>query len=132
MTERTIKIDKIYTDKKLWMKEMGDLIYKLKRKYNFYYPNITAFITKNIFDVVKANNKKHYKKMILYWNTEIDYYYLVIYCTKKISIYVLTDEYSKSKVRQNRYKSALTFICSFSKEYNKAVKECEDEQFMRQ
>jgi hypothetical protein len=130
MTERTIKTKKIYTDKKLWMQEMGDLIYKLKRKYNFYYPDITAVITKNILDVIKANQKKHSKKAILYWNAEIDHYYLVIYCKSEIDIYELTNKYSKSHSKQTRYKGALTFMYRFSEKYNTAKKECEDEQFM--
>lgn len=104
-----------------WLTEIPQLIYKLKKDYNFYYSGFRVKITKDILDIIK--NKKHKHKIVLYSN-EANKFFLVVYRKNDAVIYY-TNEY-KNDSKYNRIKY---FINKFNNAYNKAKKELEDEFF---
>ena len=106
--------------KEQWLKEMPELIYKLKKDYNFYYPGFIVRTTKDILEVI--NPKKHKHKIILYRRNQR--FFLVVY-RKNDTIIYYTNEY-KNDTNWNRIR---WFEKKFNRAYKKAESEREDELF---
>lgn len=126
--ERAIKFKRIYTDKKKWTKDISDIIYQLRFGYNFYYTQ-GPIINRDILEVIYKNGKKHFHKIILYWNSDRDNYFLVVYKKKEIDIYKLTDDYSISNNPTTRYKGAKYFMKKFYESYEKAGTAKQEQEF---
>lgn len=104
-----------------WLKEMPELIYKLKKDYNFYYNRHYNFITKDIIELTNKSKLTH--RIVLY--TKDQRFFLVVYSKKGPSIYY-TDDYVTSKWPVIRY-----FIRKFVKFYDKADKDRFEEEFAK-
>ena len=110
----------ITLDKEHWLKEMPDLIYHLKSKYNFYFSGYYAHIKKDILDIV--NNPKHRHKIAIY--NKDNRFFLVVYRKGSPDIYY-TSEY-RNDTNNNRISY---FMRKFKKSYNKAEAEYEKQLY---
>lgn len=106
--------------KEVWLKEMPELIYKLKKDYGFYYSGGFCRIQKDILEVINKNKHKH--KIVLYRRNQR--FFLVVYRKSGPVIY-FTNEYVDDK-NWNRIKY---FEKKFNRAYKRAEKEIEDELF---
>lgn len=106
--------------KEIWLKEIPELIYKLKKEYGFYYSGFICRINKDILEVV--NKSKHKHKIVLYRRNQR--FFLVVYRKNDAVIY-FTNEYSQDK-NWNRIRY---FEKKFSRAYKRAERELEDELF---
>lgn len=102
-----------------WLKEMPELIYKLKKEYGFYYSGCFR-ISKDILEIIK--NKKHKHKIVVYNHNQR--FFFVIYRKNDTVIY-FTNEYRDDK-NWNRIRY---FEKKFSRAYARAERELEDEMF---
>lgn len=110
----------IELNKEQWLKNMPELIYKLKKDYNFYYPGFIIRTTKDILEVI--NPKKHKHKIILYRRGQR--FFLVVYRKKDTVIY-FTNEY-RNDTTWNRIRY---FENKFNRAYKRAESERQDELF---
>lgn len=101
----------ITLNKEEWLKEIPELIYKLKLNYNFYFSGYYATIKKDILEIIK--NPKHRHKIAIY--NKNNRFFLVVYRKGSPDIYVCT-EY-KNDDNNNRISY---FMRKFRKSYKKA------------
>lgn len=106
--------------KEVWLKEMPELIYKLKKEYGFYYSGFICKITKDILEVI--NKSKHKHKIVLYRRNQR--FFLVVYRKAGPVIY-FTNEY----VDDQNWNRIRYFEKKFSRAYKRAERELEDELF---
>lgn len=104
----------IKLNKDAWLSEMPDLIYLLKRKYNFYYSGLYARISRDILDAINPNKHKH--KIVLYNRGQR--FFLVVYKKNDYDIY-FTNEYAND-TKNNRIQY---FVKKFKRAYLKAEEE---------
>jgi len=107
-------------DKEAWLKEIPELIYKLKLNYNFYYSCFYARINKDIIEIV--NKAKHKHKIILY--NKNNRFFLVVYKKNKTDIYCTTEYKNDTNNSRIRY-----FVKKFERAYKKAEHDYEVQQF---
>jgi hypothetical protein len=101
---------KVY-DREGWLKTVPEVIYKLKREYNFYWPEMYVKTQKDIMEII--NPEKHRHKIMLY---NIKQRFFIVIYTKRGPQISYTDEY-KNDTRYNRIKY---FMNKFKKVYKKA------------
>ena len=133
---REIRKVKFYRDRKLWKKEISDLIRTLAYGYNFYYSGCaTSRITGDdpkydeFIEKIKKNGPKHHHKIILYRvyypaykdTVYADRYVLAVYKKNTIELHHLNYEYSSSSKYIGRCRTANTFIEAFDEVYKNAV-----------
>lgn len=82
-----------YSDKTKWRKDMCDLVYRLKKNYNFYFSGTFITIRRSLGELIDARGKKNTHKMIMYFNDNSGEVSLVIYSRKNTTAYVLKDVY---------------------------------------
>ena len=100
--------------KEQWLNDIPELIYKLKKDYNFYFSGFYARINKDILEAVNPTKHKH--KIVLYNRGQR--FFLVVYKKSDFDIY-FTNEYEKDE-KNNRIKY---FIKKFRRVYKKAEAE---------
>ena len=105
--------------KEEWLRDIPELIYKLKKDYGFYYSGFKTHISKDILEVI--NPKKHNHKIVLYENNKT--FYLVVY--RKAG----TDIYYTDIFRDSSWRRIYSFITFFKKEYERAERELENDLF---
>lgn len=105
-------------EKDAWLNDIPELIYMLKKKYNFYYSGYYARISKDILDVV--NPKKHKHKIVLYNRGQR--FFLVIYKKDDFDIY-FTNEY----VNDDKHNRISYFVKKFRRAYKVAEEEYEEQ-----
>ena len=108
-----------------WLKEIPELIYKLKKDYNFYYSCFPVRISKDILEIVKNPKNRH--KIVLYKSG--NKYFLVVYRKADCVIYY-TNAYWQD-IDDGKYNRIRYFIKKFSKAYEKAKEELESELYNR-
>lgn len=106
--------------KEEWLKEMPELIYKLKKEYGFYFSGYYSIIRKDILDVVKPEKHKH--KIIIYRRGQR--FFLVVYKKNDFDVYY-TNEY----VKDTSWNRINYFLKKFNSAYKKAEGELEDDLF---
>lgn len=106
--------------KEQWLKDIPELIYKLKKNYGFYYSGFPIKITKDILDIIKNSKNKH--KIVLYRSGQR--FFLVLYTKNSPSIYFTNEYRNDDNWNRIRY-----FEKKFSRAYKRAEKELENEQF---
>lgn len=109
-------------NKEEWLNEMPQLIYNLKRNYNFYFSGFYVTITKDILDIVKNPKNKH--KISIYKRANDNRFFLVVYRKGSPDIYY-TAEY-KNDTSSNRIRY---FMKKFEKSYKKAEAEYEEQLY---
>lgn len=82
-----------YDDKTKWREDMCDLVFRLKKNYNFYFSGTFSTIHRSLGEVIDTHGKKNAHKMILYFNDNSGEVSLVIYSRKNTTAYVLKDVY---------------------------------------
>lgn len=109
---------KLYkVDKDTLLKEMPELLYKLKVEYNFWWGMTLCRPKKKITELVEKTKNRHRVTVYLYEDKSL---YFVIYCNKKTDIYYCNDY--KDDKNDNR---VLYFIRKLKKYYLEASKEYE-------
>lgn len=105
--------------KEEWLTNIPELIYHLKKNYNFYYSGFCCRISKDILEIIK--NPKHRHKIILY--NKNNRFFLVVYTKNGADIYATMDykEETKGKISY--------FVQKFKRAYKKAEAEYEIQQF---
>lgn len=101
--------------KEEWLKDIPELIYKLKLNYNFYFSGLYSTINRDILDIIK--NPKHKHKIAIY--NKDKRFFLVIYKKSSPDIYYC-NEYKESKQSTINY-----FMRKFRKSYQKAEEDYE-------
>lgn len=101
--------------KEEWLKDVPELIYKLKLKYNFYFSGLYCSISRDILDIVKNPKNRH--KIAIY--SKDKRFFLVIYKKNSPDIYYCS-EYKDSKQSTINY-----FMRKFRKSYKKAEEDYE-------
>lgn len=125
--------------RKEWLKEMPEIIYNLKKNYNFYYGKRPIEIKRDIIDIVEENYDKNRHKIILYKtkNRELLSLYLVVYAKKTVTIYYCLEyRYEQDIIftdidgtptgqtgNKNQWACIKRFMKKFDLAYEKAVKE---------
>ena len=104
-------------NKDAWLSEIPDMIYLLKRKYNFYYSGFYARINKDILEAINPNKHRH--KIVLYNRGQR--FFLVVYKKNDYDIY-FTNEYVNDK-KNNRIQY---FVKKFRRAYIKAEEDYND------
>lgn len=123
--ENDLKITKVYCDRDKWLKVLPDIIYKLKKEYNFrmYSTGLFGYTCIHKFESIEEFvSKKHSKnthKMILYRSDGLRYYF-VIYSKKNPTVYIC-DAYKSGDT--NCWNRVKRFIKKFYDAYDKAEKE---------
>ena len=105
-----------------WLNDIPDLIYYLKKAYNFYYNENVLVKTNDIKELVLRKHKKNKHKIIAYYNSYSYMYYLVVYCRDRIDIYYC-DEYQGANWSVIKY-----FLNKFSLASKKAGNEDYEEE----
>lgn len=109
--------------RKDWLKDMPELIKKLKLNYNFYYSNwrngLYYTISKPITEVVVRNTKKCAHQIVLYRNKDTNDFYLVVFSKKNPTIYQCL-EYPAG-YNMPAYQSVKRFMNKFKLAYEGAV-----------
>ena len=127
--ENDLKVTKIYCDRDKWLKEIPDIIYKLKKDYNFImryggmfgYTCIHNF--ESIEDYISKKHSKNIHKMIIYRSDGLRYY-LVVYSKKNPTVYIC-DAYKSGD--DNCWIRVKRFIKKFYDAYDKAKKELDEQ-----
>ena len=123
--------------RKEWLKEMPDVIYRLKKDYNFYYScNRPALIKKEITEIINKGYERNRHKIVLY-QRERRQVYLVVYAKKTVTVYYcneyayeqdlqyvdLDGKPTGSTGNKNQWAAIKRFMKKFYLAYEKAVKE---------
>ena len=101
----------ITLNKEQWLKEMPELIYNLKFKYNFYFSGFYTHITKDILEIIKNPKNKH--KISIY--NKDNRFFLVVYSSRGADIYYTSEYRNDKNTNRIRY-----FMQKFNKSYKKA------------
>lgn len=123
----TVTITKL--TRKEWLKKIPEIIYKLKKDYNFdyesYYKHYTL-VKIPIQDKMQKDFKKNAHKIVLYKSAGRDnIFYLSVYSKKNPKVYVC-DEYTNEG--WNTWIAIKRFLKKFDLAYEGAVKYEEDIQ----
>lgn len=103
--------------KEEWLKEMPELIYRLKLNYNFYFSGYYSNIKRDILDIVKNPKNKH--KIAVY--AKDNRFWLVVYRKGSPDIYYVSEYKKDVKTSRISY-----FMRKFRKSYKKAEAEYEE------
>lgn len=103
-----------------WLRDMPEMIYRLKKDYGFYFSGFSCNIKKDILEAI--NPKKHRHKIVLYRRDQR--FFLVVY-RKNDQVIYFTNEYVDDK-NWNRIRY---FEKKFSRAYARAERELEDELY---
>ena len=103
--------------KEEWLKEMPELIYRLKLNYNFYFSGYYSNIKRDILDIVKNPKNKH--KIAIY--AKDNRFWLVVYRKGSPDIYYVSEYKKDAKKSRISY-----FMRKFRKSYKKAEAEYEE------
>lgn len=133
------KINFVKLTRKEWLKELPEVIYNLKKNYNFYYSKRPIEIKRDIKDIVEENYDRNRHKIILYRtkNRELLSLYLVVYAKKTVTIYYCLEyRYEQNIIftdldgnptgqtgNKNQWTCIKRFMKKFDLAYEKAVKE---------
>lgn len=106
-------------EKEEWLNYIPDMIYKLKKNYNFYYSGYYARINKDILEAINPDKHKH--KIVLYNRNQR--FFIVVYKKNDFDIY-FTNEYVNDE-KNNRIQY---FVKKFKRVYKKAEAEYDREK----
>ena len=123
--------------RKEWLKEMPEVIYNLKKNYNFYYScDRLSIIKKEITEVINKGYERNRHKIVLY-QRERRQVYLVVYAKKTVTVYYCNEYAYEQDIQyvdldgkptgttgnKNQWASIKRFMKKFDLAYEKAVKE---------
>lgn len=119
MGEEELKMKtKLYkVNKDTLLKDMPDLLYKLKVDYNFWFSGTLCRPKKKITELVEKTKNRHRITVYLYEDKSV---YFVIFCKNKTDIYYCNDYQG-----DNNDNRVLYFVRKLKKYYLKASKEYE-------
>lgn len=103
-----------------WLRDIPELIYKLKKDYGFYFSGYYSVIKKDILDAIKPDKHKH--KIVCYRRGQR--FFLVVYKKNDFDIYY-TNEY----VNDTSWNRINYFLKKFTRAYRKAEGELKDDMF---
>lgn len=133
------KINFVKKTRKEWLKEMPEVIYNLKKNYNFYWNGGGPSIIKNeITDIINKNYNKNRHKIILYQKDRRQVY-LVVYAKKTVTVYYCNEYAYEQNItyvdidgepigvtgNASQWAAIKRFMKKFDLAYEKAVKETE-------
>ena len=131
------KINFVKKTRKEWLKEMPDVIYNLKKNYNFYYAcDRPSIIKKEITEVINKGYNKNRHKIIVYQKDRRQVY-LVVYAKKTVTVYYCNEYAYEQNItyvdidgepigvtgNRNQWIAVKKFMDKFDLAYEKAVKE---------
>ena len=115
---------KIYS-KEQWLKEMPELVYNLKLKYNFYFSGLFTKISRDIVEIVNEKKEKNKHKFVLYIKNQR--LFLVLYRKGSPDIYICND-YKDLELKKFRNQLHY-FLNKLNRAYKKAEAEYEQKMF---